>query len=130
MNINSKKVCRGLLYALLALTGLACVVIYAMLSSIGILIHDTIYTALPERVDIWSPLTGDLLDALIPYFLLLISFLGIWVIASTIMILVLTKKQKSIEQGVAGYDPQAAAMHTHPHAAHLSSTARGSSPER
>jgi hypothetical protein len=34
------------------------------------------------------------------------------------------------EQGVAGYDPQAAAMHTLAHAAHLSSIARGSSPER
>ena len=34
------------------------------------------------------------------------------------------------EQGVAGYDPQAAAMHTLRLAAHLSSTARGSSPER
>ena len=34
------------------------------------------------------------------------------------------------EQGVAGYDPQAAAMHTLPHGAHLWSTARGSSPER
>ena len=35
-----------------------------------------------------------------------------------------------VQQGVAGYDPQAAAMHTLPHAAHLWSTARGSSPER
>ena len=106
MNINSKKVCRGFLYALLALTGLACVAIYGMLSSIGILVHDTIYMALPERADIWPPLTGDLLDALIPYFLLLIAFLGLWVISSTIMILVLTKKQKSIEQGGPGYPPQ------------------------
>ena len=77
-----------------------------MLSSIGILVHDTIYLALPERRDIWSPLTGDLLDALIPYFLLLISFLGLWVISSTIMILVLTKKQKSIEQSGPAYPPQ------------------------
>ncbi len=37
---------------------------------------------------------------------------------------------RSFEQGVAGYDPQAAAMHTLAHAAHLWSTARGSSPER
>lgn len=88
-----------MLYALLALTGLACVAIYAMLSSIGILVHDTIYLALPERRDIWSPLTGDLLDALIPYFLLLIALLGMWVIASTIMVLVLTKKHKGIEHG-------------------------------
>ena len=29
------------------------------------------------------------------------------------------------EQSVAGYDPQAAAMHTLPHAAHLLSTAVG-----
>ena len=108
MNISSKKVCRGFLYALLALTGLACVAIYGMLSSIGILVHDTIYLALPDRADIWSPLTGDLLDALIPYFLLLIALLGIWVISSTIMILVLTKKQKSIEQCVAPYVAQGA----------------------
>ena len=33
------------------------------------------------------------------------------------------------EQRGPGYGPQAAAMHTLPHAAHLSSTARGSSPE-
>ena len=39
-------------------------------------------------------------------------------------------KIQFIEQGVAGYDPQAAALHTPPHGAHLSSTARGSSPER
>ena len=35
----------------------------------------------------------------------------------------------SAEQGAAGYDPQVVAMHTPPHAATLSSTARGSSPE-
>ena len=34
------------------------------------------------------------------------------------------------EQGVPVYDPQLVAMHTIPLAAHLSSTARGSSPER
>ena len=41
----------------------------------------------------------------------------------------LIKKRKRTEQGVPGYDPQAVAMHTPSHAAHLSSTARGSSPE-
>ena len=40
------------------------------------------------------------------------------------------RNEKRAEQGVAGYDPQAAAMHTLPHGAHLWSTARGSSPER
>ena len=39
-------------------------------------------------------------------------------------------KEKPVEQGVAGYDPQAAAMHALRLAAHLWSTARGSSPER
>lgn len=39
-------------------------------------------------------------------------------------------EDERVEQGVAGYDPQAAAMHTLAHAAHLSITARGSSPER
>ena len=38
--------------------------------------------------------------------------------------------EKLGEQGVPVYDPQAAAMHTLPHGAHLWSTARGSSPER
>ena len=37
--------------------------------------------------------------------------------------------EKRAEQGAAGYDPQLVAMHTPPHAARLSSTARGSSPE-
>ena len=37
---------------------------------------------------------------------------------------------KESEQCVAGYDPQAGAVHTPPHDAHLWSTARGSSPER
>ena len=40
------------------------------------------------------------------------------------------RKNESIEQGVAGYDPQVVAMHTPRLAATLSSTARGSSPER
>ena len=40
-----------------------------------------------------------------------------------------SRKNQSIEQWAAGYDPQAAAMRTLPHGAHLSSTARGSSPE-
>ncbi len=35
-----------------------------------------------------------------------------------------------IEQAVPGYGPQAAAMHTPPHAAHLSSTARGPNQNR
>ena len=39
------------------------------------------------------------------------------------------RKNESVEQGVAGYDPQVVAMHTPPLAARLSSTARGSSPE-
>ena len=42
--------------------------------------------------------------------------------------LMIRAKKKS-EQSVAGYGPQATAMHTPPHAAHLSSTARGPSPE-
>ena len=40
------------------------------------------------------------------------------------------RKNTKSQQGVPGYDPQAAAMHPLPHTAHLSSTARGSSPER
>ena len=39
------------------------------------------------------------------------------------------KKIKNIEQSVAGYGPQAAAMHTISLAARLPSTARGPSPE-
>ena len=35
------------------------------------------------------------------------------------------EEKEMIEQWVPGYGPQAAAMHTLPHAAHLSSTARG-----
>ena len=38
-----------------------------------------------------------------------------------------TQTKQESEQGVPDYDPQAAAMHTLPLAAHLSSTARGSS---
>ena len=41
-----------------------------------------------------------------------------------------SRKNESIEQGVAGYDPQVIAWHRPPLAATLSSTARGSSPER
>ena len=39
------------------------------------------------------------------------------------------ENSQEFQQGAAGYDPQLVAMHTHPHAARLSSTARGSSPE-
>ena len=35
------------------------------------------------------------------------------------------RKNESVEQGGPGYGPQVAAMHTLPHAANLSSTARG-----
>ena len=40
------------------------------------------------------------------------------------------RKNEEFEQGVAGYDPQVIAWHRPSHAATLSSTARGSSPER
>ena len=39
------------------------------------------------------------------------------------------RKNESVEQAVAGYDPQVVAIHTLPLAARLPSTARGSSPE-
>jgi len=38
--------------------------------------------------------------------------------------------EQRAEQGVSGYDPQAAAMHSLSHTAIIYSTARGSSPER
>ena len=36
-----------------------------------------------------------------------------------------SRKKQNVEQWGPGYGPQVAAMHTLPHAAHLSSTARG-----
>ena len=103
---NKNKISRIILFTLLALTGLASILYFAMLSGIGILVHDTVYLALPERSDIWIPLSDDILAGLSPFIFIPIVFLGLWVIASTIIILVLTKKQKGIEQRGPGYPPQ------------------------
>jgi hypothetical protein len=92
---------RWILLILCIVTAALVAFFFLAISGIGIAIHDTVYVTVPKEVGVGvcSELAFKIIDVIIPFMLLPIITLLLWILVTVPLILVLShKKINSIEQ--------------------------------